>query len=294
MSHLTKRALEIFCTVVEEGSMVEAARKLYISQPSVSNTISKLEVEYGVTLFDRMPKALSVTYSGRLFYKYAQSILELYKKINYLGNENDNKIPVTVGATSTVGNYFLIPALKQFEESHPTYRFKLLVSNTDEILRSLLTNEIDFAIVETEFYHPEVVNNSLFLDELKLVSSLTHPLAEQEVITVDDLQGKEMVFREEGSGMGKQVKNYLVSHNIHVEERVEVNSVDSIIHLVGVSNMLAFVSEAVAEHHENIKFLNYNGPRLTRNINLVHLRKKVNVELFDIFEKEFLENFSDR
>ncbi|EGD52524.1 transcriptional regulator, LysR family [Thermoanaerobacter ethanolicus JW 200] len=100
------RQLKIFLTVCESGSMSKAAKKLYMTQPSISQTISELEQELNVKLFERMSKKLLLTYAGEVLKEYAKRISSLVEEAQstLLDISNLKAGKLRIGASTTVGN----------------------------------------------------------------------------------------------------------------------------------------------------------------------------------------------
>lgn len=101
--------LKLFCLVVEEGSITNAARISYISQPAVTKKISQLENEYGTLLFERNGGRLELTKAGEVLYPYAKEVIENIKRSfdavqKMTGNEEVN---LHIGASLTIGEYLL-------------------------------------------------------------------------------------------------------------------------------------------------------------------------------------------
>ena len=108
---MNERKLRIFYEVAKELNMTRVAKKMYISQPSISQSIRELEEELGVKLFDRISRKLYLTSEGKLFLNYARRILNLYdeslEKIKETINLEKGKL--NIGASTTIGIYIRIP-----------------------------------------------------------------------------------------------------------------------------------------------------------------------------------------
>ena len=128
--------------------MTAAAKKLYISQPSLSHIISKVEQDVGVQLFDRSTSPISLTYAGELYVETARRILMM--------NENLRKELVDVGAgdkgmvrlgipTERAG-YMLPPVIRAFRSQYPKMELQVLEEKVDELLQALLRDEVHFII----------------------------------------------------------------------------------------------------------------------------------------------------
>jgi DNA-binding transcriptional LysR family regulator len=108
--------MKIFVTVCQENSISLAAKKLYISQPAVSNAIKELEDYYGVTLFDRMSKKLYITEVGKKVLNYALHISSLFEKMESEIKNSDVTGILKIGCSITIGTHFLPCYIKKFSD----------------------------------------------------------------------------------------------------------------------------------------------------------------------------------
>ena len=99
----TLRQLEAFIATAEFKKMSEAAKHLYISQPTISQIISELEKEYGTKLFERQAKELRITPAGSLLLKSAREIMAIEQNLNQNMKTMNRSRPLRVGATVTIG-----------------------------------------------------------------------------------------------------------------------------------------------------------------------------------------------
>ena len=137
---MTIRDLEIFSAVVDCGSMSGAARKLRISQSSVSQVIAEIEREYGVLLFERYAHSLHLTHTGKTLMEYARQTLHLVRETDAFLHSDARRSELRVGASVTVGSCVLCPILRELREREPGFRAEVLVSNTHEIEEKLLSS----------------------------------------------------------------------------------------------------------------------------------------------------------
>ncbi len=286
---MTKRALEIFVTVADEGTMAKAAQKLYITQPSVSNTIAKLEAEYDVLLFERLSKTLKITQKGKIFYEYATSILKQYERLNQLATFADGQELMRMGATMTVGSYFITPIIRDFQTSHPELDIRLVINNTEDIVKRIDNNEIDFAIVESEVHHPDFFSQKIFTDRMVPICSWDNPLLEKGPLEISDLELAGIAYREEGSATRRQVEEYFRDHHVRLIEKATTNSVDSVVDLVSQSNVFSVVSQQVYQQNDHVTRLDVKDFEIRRNFNLVHHKDKQLSDVVTEFCIKFVE-----
>ncbi|MGO3733477.1 MAG: LysR family transcriptional regulator [Vagococcus sp.] len=147
-----------FSEVAKSNSFSKAARNLYLTQPAVSQSISQLEDELDMRLFNRTPKGVSLTQEGKLLYDYVHSALTLIdsgeKKIQEFKSLTAGTISIGVG--DTISRYFLLPYLETFHHLYPEIKFKLVNGTTSELCNILKTGEIDVAICNFPIDDPKL------------------------------------------------------------------------------------------------------------------------------------------
>ncbi len=139
---------QVFYEVSQHKSFSKAAKSLYLTQPAVSQSISQLETELDVRLFNRTPQGVMLTEEGKLLYDYVHSALNLLNsgenKMEEFKNLQGGKIAIGVG--DTISRYFLLPYLESFHQDYPDISFKLVNGTTFELIETLKQGKIDIAI----------------------------------------------------------------------------------------------------------------------------------------------------
>ena len=164
------RQLKIFVTVCQSGSMTAAAKNLYISQPSISNAIKEFEREYGIQLFDRTSKKLTLTESGKELYSYGTRILSLIDDLTTSINNRKSNTTLRLGTGCAFGEIYLASLIRYFQQNNDQCTFQIIVDSS-EVLEPALTNgELDFCIMEgtshiPDFHHHEVYRSPIVLRE---------------------------------------------------------------------------------------------------------------------------------
>lgn len=147
------KQLYYFKTVVDEGTISAAARKLNLSQPPLSSQMHLLEQELGSILFERGSRKIQLTEAGRLFYERAKTMLELAKvTIQELQDYRQGKAgTLRIGVVSSVGSLLLKKWILPFHEKFPMIRYEIFEGNTYQVLEQLRANLIEVALVRTPF-----------------------------------------------------------------------------------------------------------------------------------------------
>lgn len=200
------RHLRIFITVVDCGKMSLAAKELFISQPSVSQAIKEIEDYYGVKLFERLSRKLYITESGKMLLQYARHIVQSFDEMEINLRNMGESIALRIGATITVGTGILQPIINKFEEEQKNVSTKVEINNTNVIEQMILHSELDLGIIEGKVTNPDLIKIPIYRDRLVAIVGKSHPFYNKEFITVDQLSGKDLICREEGSG-GRELFN---------------------------------------------------------------------------------------
>ncbi len=187
---------ETLLVVAEKLNFTKAAIELNLTQPAVSNHISKLEESLGVSLFIRGKTGLKLTNDGEIVVKYAKRMKALYLKLqNEVVNSEKNLTNLRVGITHTSESNMTIEALAKYTQknSHLTIT---IITDTIKNLYELLSNyEIDIAIVDGKVNEPSFHFLMIDTDYLLCVVSNTNHLAKQTAVSLNDLRKEKMILR---------------------------------------------------------------------------------------------------
>lgn len=227
---MTIRHLKIFIEVAQIGNMTAAASKLFISQPTVSQTIRELEEHYGILLFERLNKRLYITEAGKKLLSYA---IEAVKEFDSLEKKmsNMNKVEkIRIGATISVGDCILSDLIRRSLKENTKAEMYSFVGNTETIEEKLLSNELDIAIVEGKVKSQDLIVLPALKDYLVLICSTKHPFAQKKIIKMDELLDESFAMREKGSGTRDLFEEYMLNNGMPI--KVVFEGKDSIIHVI--------------------------------------------------------------
>ena len=242
----TLRQLEAFIATAEFKKMSEAAKHLYISQPTISQIISELEKEYDTKLFERQAKELRITPAGSLLLKSAREIMAIEQNLKQNMKTMNRIRPLRVGATVTVGANIIGEIIAQITEEYPDIDVFVNVSNTHQIEHMLLNNELDIAIAEGIMTHNELNAKPVFVDKLCIICGKDHPFAGRPYLHVSDLHNQNFILRERGSGTRAIFEAAMDAHHVPYEIKWESSSTPAILDAVSRNLGLGFVSERCA------------------------------------------------
>lgn len=274
---MTIRHLRIFIEVCDCGKMSLAAKKLYISQPSISQAISEIEQHYGIKLFERLSKKLFITESGECLLNYARHIVSLFDEMEENINGKSKNICLKIGATITVGTCVLNELLKDFKVLHPDIKTQIFVENTGIIEDMILKSTLDIGLVEGEIKSNDIISIPIVPDELILVCSNQHEFSNLQTIELNQLQNQDFILREKGSGTRELFEKALENTGISINEIWICNNSEAIKNAVLNNQGLTVISKMLVEKEiENKKLhaVKINGIKLDRTFNLVYHKNK--------------------
>ncbi|MGY0395557.1 MULTISPECIES: LysR family transcriptional regulator [unclassified Fusobacterium] len=293
---MTLRHLLIFIEVANCGKMSQAANKLFISQPTVSQVISELEAHYEVKLFERFPKTLCITEDGKILLNHAKKVINYYNVLEETMKNPNHNLPLQIGATVTIGNRLISLILSKFKEKHEDEKIRVYVNNTREIEKRLLSNELDVGIVEGIIKSPHLLVTPIKEDKLVLVCSSEHPLASKEIVSMKDIVKENFIMREEGSGTRDIFTNFVQAQGYSINIDWEASEPGAIIQGVLNNHGITVISECLVENEikdGKLKKLELKGFKWKRTFNLVYHKNKVlSPAVKDFLEesKKFCEN----
>lgn len=205
---MTLQQLKYAITVAETGTITEAANKLYISQPSLTNAIHELEKEMNIIIFNRTNKGISISKEGEDFLGYARQVLEQAAILEdkYKGNNGGKKkFCVSTQHYSFAVNAF-VDLIKKFGQDE--YDFRLRETQTYEIIEDVARMRSEIGILFLNDFNEKVITkilksydlefHQLFVARPHVFISRKHPLAQNQVITNEELEQYPYLSFEQG------------------------------------------------------------------------------------------------
>lgn len=243
---LNLHLLRIFGAVVEHGGFSQAARKLYISQPAVSQAVQELERQVELPLVIRSGRTIRLTEAGRLLYDYTRQILatEHAAELALEQLRGLERGQLAIGASSTIGVYLLPRLLSIFHQRYPGIRLRLDIGSTAQIVERLLTAELDTALVEGPVPHPHIDAQFWRDDQLVVIAMPAHPITHEQPVSLQRLLAEPFVCREPTSGTREIIDAVFHERGAARQIAIELGSTEAIKQAVMAGLGLAIVSVA--------------------------------------------------
>ncbi|MDO8699093.1 MAG: LysR substrate-binding domain-containing protein [Rhodoferax sp.] len=197
---MTLTELKYIVAVARERHFGKAADACYVSQPTLSVAVKKLEEELDVKLFERSASEVSVTPLGEEIVRQAQSVLEQAANIKEIAKRGKDPLagPLTLGVIYTIGPYLLPDLVRQMIAHTPQMPLMLQENFTVKLLEMLRTGEIDCAILAEPFPDTGLALAPLYDEPFLAAVPVHHPLAAQDRVTTEELKRETMLLL--GSG----------------------------------------------------------------------------------------------
>lgn len=205
---MTLQQLRYVVMVADTGTITEAANRLYISQPSLTNAIHELEKEMGINIFNRSNKGISPSIEGEVFLGYARQVLEQAKVLEdkYKGDDGGKKsFCVSTQHYSFAVNAF-VDLIKRYGQDE--YDFSIRETQTYEIIDDVARMRSEIGILFMNDFNEKVLNkilrandlefHELFVAKPHVFISRKHPLAKNDIITNEELEAYPYLSFEQG------------------------------------------------------------------------------------------------
>ena len=188
--------LEYFCAVCRYHSITQAAQKLYVTQPAISNAIRELEKEFSINLFTRSKNHMYLTKEGEIFYQKTSRLLDT---INQTSSElydlGRQVTPIRIGIPPLLSTIFFPDMLIAFQQEYPSIPVELYEYGSIRAANLVLEETLDLALVNMNFYEIDKLNShQLLSDRIVFCVSPEHHLAKEKTISIEMLKEEKLIM----------------------------------------------------------------------------------------------------
>jgi len=239
--------LRAFHAIAECGSVTRAAERLGVSQPAVTVQLKALEDAHGVELFHRVNRRLVLSDLGRELLEIARRSFAAIDEAQTLLAESGglDRGTLTVGAD---GPYHVIAHLAAFRERFPKIAVTLLIGNSDDMLESLLAFRTDVAVLARHVDDSRLTFRHVARHRLVVFVPRDHPWGRRRALKLADLDGVDMILREEGSTTRRVFEAALAERGIEPRVVMEIESREAVREAVAAGLGIGVVNEAEFGH----------------------------------------------
>lgn len=283
--------LEYFCAVSQYHSITQAAQKLYVTQPAISNAIRELEKEFSINLFNRTKNHMTLTKEGEAFYQKANQLLDT---INQTSSElydlGKQVIPVKIGIPPLISTVYFPDMLLAFQKKYPDIPVELFEYGSVRAARLVQDDILDAAIVNMDFHEIEQLNfHQILSDEIIFGVSKKNPLAKEKEITIDMLKNEPLIMYNTDSVQNQTLMALFENQNIKPQILLHASQLYTIQEFIRHNLGGAFLYSSLTKNMNEIVSIPIR-PTITQEIGLVWKKGKYinsNTQKFISFTKSF-------
>jgi DNA-binding transcriptional LysR family regulator len=267
-----------FYEVAVHRSFTLAAEKLFRTQPAISTQVRMLEEELGEKLFDRIGKKVCLTQAGELLFGYAERLLRLHDEAKLAITEL-NASPrgkILIGANEATCLYVLPQLFALFKGKYPEVQISIYRNFSKKVVDKILENQLDFGIVTLPVPDRDLHVMPIAEDELWLITSPGHPLADRTTVALEDVVSYPFIFHKAGT-----TRERLVKHLGPLWEKMNISmelaSIETIKKFVSIGMGISIVPKSyVSDEMERgtLRLVRMRNFKLIRKLGLIHRKNR--------------------
>lgn len=271
--------LRYFLAVAEEGNFTRAAEKCFVSQPSLSAQIIKLEGELGQKLFNRLGRKAELTKAGNFLAPRARTILMEVENAERQIQENEEDIRgiVRIGVTPSVTPYLIPPVIRMCRERYPNLEIYIQENLRRRLIDEVTQGQLEVAISSYTGDAPSIDAEPILREDLVLAVSKNHRLATQKTrVSIEDFKDEPIVLLGESATLGDKVFDFFDRMNVEPKVVALCSQLRSVKEMVNLEMGVAILPAMAKEEHLpfEIVYRSLVSERMTRLLfALTHSRR---------------------
>lgn len=290
---MTITQLRYVLVVAEYKNFTKAAEKAFVTQPTLSMQIQKLEEELDVLIFDRSTKPIRLTTAGERIVNQARNIVNEAERIQDIVDQQKGYVggEFKLGIIPTITPTLLPMFLKTFIKKYPKVHLKIEELNTDEILKKLVEGHLDAAIAATPLENEKIKERVLYYEPFVGYLNPQHRLYTEKNINIQDLDLNDILLLEDGHCFRDGVINLCKSSGKNTQERfhLESGSFETLIKLANEGlgmTLLPYLHTLDIKESEAKNLRHFSEPSPAREVSLIqhksNLKPQIVNALFDV------------
>lgn len=285
---MTITQLQYVLAVAEHQNFTKAAQKVFVTQPTLSMQIQKLEEELDVQIFDRSKKPIQLTETGKKIVTQARNIVNESGRIKDIVDQQKGFIggQFRLGVIPTIMPTLLPMFLNNFIKKYPKVKLKIEELNTEAILERLKEGHLDAAIAATPLEMEGIKEQVLYYEPFVAYIPQNHRLTNEEKITVEDLDIDDMLLLEDGHCFKDGVINLCKASRNYEDDKFQLES-GSFETLVKLSNeglgmtLLPYLHTLDINEKEKIKLKMFKDPVPAREVSLIYNKSELKMQIIE-------------
>ncbi len=293
---MTLTELRYIVAVARERHFGRAAAACFVSQPTLSVAIKKLEEQLDVILFERYKHDVKITPIGTQIVEQAQQVLEQAEKIKTIANEAKDPLggQLRLGVIYTIGPYLLPKLIPVLHKAAPNLKLYIEENFTENLAEQLKRGELDIVILSTPFHLAGTDSRHLYNEDFLVALPDKHPLARKKSVKVDDLFDETLLLLKKGNCFRDQVLEACascMSKNLsreHIQETLESSSIETIRQMVAAGSGVTILPATSVYEGPNMKnrlhYLPFSKPVPQREVVMIWRKSWPRDKLLELVE----------
>lgn len=292
---MTLTDLRYIVALARERHFGRAAEKCFVSQPTLSVAVKKLEDELGVILFERSPQEVRVTPIGERIVAQAEKVLSEAAQLVEVASAGKDPLagPLRLGAIYTIGPWLLPKLVPLLRQRAPEMLLLLEENYTHRLLDRLKAAELDVAIVALPVDEPGLVAQAVYDESFSALVPAAHPWAKRKAIDAADLLGQPLLMLGRGNCFRDQVLDLCTAAGQGGPQVLEGSSLETIRHMVasgvGITVMPATAVDGIARDDPLLRVRPFAPPIPTRRVGIVWRASFPRHQVIDLLRRALLD-----
>lgn len=287
---ITLIQLEYIVAVDTYRHFATAADKCFVTQPTLSMQIKKLEEQLGVIVFDRTKQPVIPTEQGKRIIEQARIVLQESKRIDQIVQEVKEEVSgeLRVAVIPTIAPYLLPLFTGDYKRKYPNVKLKIEEQVTETIVDKLEKDLIDVGILVTPLHEKQILEMPLYYEEMLIYSNKNHPLVTQPFIKVKDIATPEIWLLNDGHCFRHQVVNLCDLHELHSDTlpfEFEGGSLETLIRIIdreGGYTLIPELTEEVIPEERKQQVRHFSQIVPLREVSLVFTRRFAKTKMISL------------
>jgi LysR family transcriptional regulator, hydrogen peroxide-inducible genes activator len=281
------RDLEYLIAVDEERHFHRAAERCFVSQPTLSGQLKKMEQELGVLLIERNNRQVSITEAGQVVLKHARTVLAEISAIKEAANYFQDPMvgDIKVGIIPTIAPYLLPIIMTQLNKHFPKLKIWLYEYQTHVLLDKLQKAELDFLILALPIEKHDFVELDIFREPFRLAVNKSQKLAKKKKINLGDIAQQELLLLEEGHCLRGHILDVCMLAGVQEQGQYHATSLETLRHMVGEGMGMTLIPElavpAKTTKSDEVRYIEFSDPKPNRRIGMLYRKNSYREETFN-------------
>lgn len=292
---MTLHQLEYFQTIARLQHYHNAAQELNISQPSLSRSISLLEDELNIILFEKKGRNVYLTKAGHVFLEHVDKILAevrlAERKMHELANSEGH---INIAYVYPLANYYIPHLVRSFlnENQGRNITFQFNQSYTRKLIEGLKNNEFDIIFGSAAKDEPDIQFTPVLKQNMVVIMPKGHPLTSRAAVSLQELSGYTHIGYERFSGLGGFTRTFFKEQKLDINILYEGPDENSIAALVSENFGIALVADEPTIHQKDVVIRPLADVRLSHTVYMGYLKNHYQIPVIKEFIR-FIEKISD-